>query len=61
MQPKRVWFFRLKCGKYVILSASEESIRTKEQRFWDGSFYILIWVTLFETLKNPPFFFKGGV
>jgi hypothetical protein len=21
----------------------------------DGSFYILIWVTLFETLKNPPF------
>jgi hypothetical protein len=32
------------------------------EKCWDGSFSILIWVTLFGTPKNPPFPpFQGGI
>jgi hypothetical protein len=32
-----------------------ESRRKTDSRYRDGSFSIRIWVTLFETLENPPF------
>jgi len=52
-------YFSLSISRVVISILSILFIFTLNSK--DGSFSILIWVTLFETLKNPPFlpFSKG--